>query len=230
MPSLVGGPLPRLFIFDWDGTLMDSERQIVACMQAAAMDVGVVVPAYEEVRSIIGLGLPEALRRLFPGHDPVLREEVRRAYARHFVAEAGGRSELFPGAQELLADLRRRGFLLAVATGKSRLGLDRVLDGVGMTNVFDATRCADETASKPDPRMLIEILTALTVFPTEAVMIGDTTFDLEMAARAGVRSIGLAHGAHDTSALEAHGPLGILPDLPALAVCLAGLQAGGRGG
>jgi phosphoglycolate phosphatase len=221
--SLAGGPAPRLFIFDWDGTLMDSERQIVACMQAAAMDTGVVVPPYDDVRAIIGLGLPEALERLFPDHDRALREEVRRAYARHFVAEAGGRSALFPGARELLGDLKRRGFLLAVATGKSRLGLDRVLGQTGMTAIFDATRCADETASKPDPRMLVEILAALAVFPDEAVMIGDTTFDLEMAARAQVRSIGLAHGAHEAGVLRGHGPLDILPDLPALAAFLAAL-------
>ena len=223
MARLGGGPVPRLFIFDWDGTLMDSERQIVHCMQMAAADLGLVVPTYARVRSIIGLGMPEALLRLFPDHEAGEREEIRKAYARHFIAEAGGQSDLFPGARDLLSDLRARGFLLAVATGKNRPGLDRALAQTGLANYFDATRCADETASKPDPRMLHEILVSLLVFPGEAVMIGDTTFDLEMASRAGVRSIGLAHGAHETSALEAHRPLDILPDLPALASYLASL-------
>lgn len=216
-------PEARLFIFDWDGTLMDSERQIVHCMQRAAADLGLVVPETAAVRSIIGLGLPEALLRLFPFYDRPLRERIRQAYARHFVAEAGGRSELFPGAMELLEDLRAQGHLLAVATGKSRLGLDRVLEQTGLMHFFDTSRCADETASKPDPLMLNEILVALSVFPGEAVMIGDTTFDLEMAARANVRSVGITHGVHAATELERHRPLAIVSDLGALASCLASL-------
>lgn len=223
MPAKRSGPKPRLFVFDWDGTLMDSERQIVHCMQVAAHDVGLVVPTSDEVRVIIGLGLPEAILKLFPLHDRETRERIRQAYARHFVAEAGGRSELFPGARELLEGLRERGYLLAVATGKSRLGLDRVLTQVGMINFFDTTRCADETASKPDPRMLHEILVSLSVFPAEAVMIGDTSFDLEMAARAKMPSVGIAHGVHTTAVLEKHRPLSIVPDLHALAQYLASL-------
>jgi phosphoglycolate phosphatase len=139
------------------------------------------------------------------------------------VSEAGGRSELFPGARELLDDLRAQGHLLAVATGKSRLGLDRVLEQVGLINFFDTTRCADETASKPDPLMLNEILVSLSVFPGEAVMIGDTSFDLEMAQRINMRSVGLAHGVHDSAVLERYKPLAIVPDLHALAQCLASL-------
>ncbi len=216
-------PEARLFIFDWDGTLMDSERQIVHCMQQAAADLGLVIPETGAVRSIIGLGLPEALLRLFPFYDRPLRERIRQAYARHFVAEAGGRSELFPGALELLEDLRAQGHLLAVATGKSRLGLDRVLEQTGLMHFFDTSRCADETASKPDPLMLNEILVALSVFPGEAVMIGDTTFDLEMAARANVRSVGITHGVHAATELERYRPLAIVPDLDALASCLASL-------
>lgn len=216
-------PKPKLFVFDWDGTLMDSERQIVICMQQAAGDLGLVVPSDGEVRVIIGLGLPEAILRLFPHHDRATRELIRRAYAKHFVAEAGGRSELFPGARELLDDLRAQGYLLAIATGKSRLGLDRVLGQTDLINFFDTTRCADETASKPDPLMLQQILTALTVFPGEAVMIGDTSFDLEMASRAGVRSVGISHGVHAMDELEKHRPVAIVPDLHALARCLASL-------
>lgn len=214
---------PRLVIFDWDGTLMDSERQIVHCMQMAANDLKLVVPTYEAVRGIIGLGLPEALERLFPHYDLRLREAIRQAYARHFVAEAGGQSELFPGALALLEELRARGCLLAVATGKSRLGLNRVFAKTGLTYYFDASRCADETASKPDPRMLHEILTELSVFAEESIMIGDTTFDLEMAECIGMPRIGVAHGVHDTRQLEAHAPLAIVNDLFDLAACLRSL-------
>lgn len=215
--------MPRLVIFDWDGTLMDSERQIVHCMRLAAAELDVVVPAHEAVRRIIGLGLPEAIEALFPGLPGELREAIRQAYARHFVAGAGGESGLFPHARELLDGLRTRGHLLAVATGKSRLGLDRVLLQAGLQRFFDASRCADETASKPDSRMLLELLAQLEVPPDEALMVGDTTFDLEMAARAGVRSIGVSHGAHDEDALAAHAPIVIVPDLVTLAPCLASL-------
>ncbi|MES2918463.1 MAG: HAD-IA family hydrolase [Pseudomonadota bacterium] len=211
----------RLFIFDWDGTLMDSERQIVHCMQAAADDLKVVMPAYEAVRGIIGLGLPEAIQQLFPDQDAGSREAIRQAYALHFLGGTGGGSQLFPHARELLADLRGAGHHLAIATGKSRLGLDRVLAVTALDDCFHITRCADETASKPDPRMLREILVALDRPPREALMIGDTTFDLEMAARAGVPSVGLAHGVHAPADLERHGPLAIVPDLHALAEFLA---------
>lgn len=212
----------RLFIFDWDGTLMDSERQIVRCMQAAAADdLKVVVPEYEAVRGIIGLGLPEAILRLFPDQEAEPREAIRQAYARHFLGGTGGASELFPHARELLAELRGAGHLLAVATGKTRIGLDRVLGETGLADTFHATRCADETASKPDPLMLRELLVLLEWSPGEALMIGDTTFDLEMAVRAGVPGLGLAHGVHAAEALALHGPVAILPDLRALADWIA---------
>lgn len=216
-------PTPDLVIFDWDGTLMDSECQIVQCMQAAAADLELVVPPDRDVRRIIGLGLPEAIALLFPGASAATRDHVRRAYAGHFLSGAGGRSELFEGARELLLDLRREGRVLAIATGKSRLGLDRVLQDAGLVGWFHLTRCADETASKPDPRMLHEILDEAGMTATQAVLIGDTTFDLEMAARAKVRSIGVGHGAHEVEVLWRHGPLAVVPDLSALAACLASL-------
>lgn len=215
--------MAKLIIFDWDGTLMDSERQIVHCMQMAAHDLELVVPTYESVRHIIGLGLPEAIERLFPRHDADTRELIRQGYARNFVAESAGTSELFPGALELLHELRDRGMLLAVATGKSRIGLDRVLIKTGLTTAFDLTRTADETVSKPDPRMLYEILAETRLRPKDAVMIGDTTFDLEMARRAGMPRIGIAHGVHETKALRQHAPLAIVDDLFALAVHLRSL-------
>lgn len=216
-------PSPRLFIFDWDGTLMDSERQIVHCMQAAADDLRLVVPEYAAVRDIIGLGLPEAIQRLFPAQDGGEREAIRQAYARHFLGGTGGGSELFPHARELLGELQGAGHLLAIATGKSRLGLDRVLGMTGLEEVFHLTRCADETASKPDPLMLREILAELGQPVETALMIGDTTYDLEMAARAGMRSVGLAHGVHAVEALARHDPVAIVADLPELAGLLVRL-------
>lgn len=215
--------MARLIIFDWDGTLMDSERQIVHCMQVAAHELELVVPTYEAVRRIIGLGLPEAIECLFPVHDAELREAIRQGYARHFIAGSAGDSNLFPGAIELLEELRARELVLAVATGKSRVGLDRVLEKTGLASFFDLTRTADETASKPDPKMLHEILEEARMRPEEAVMIGDTTFDLEMAVRAGVPRIGVAHGVHETTALQAHAPLAIVDDLFALAAQLRSL-------
>lgn len=215
--------MAKLVIFDWDGTLMDSERQIVHCMQMAAHDLELVVPTYESVRHIIGLGLPEAIERLFPRLDVEIRERIRQGYAHHFVAGSAGSSDLFPGALELLGELRGRGFLLAVATGKSRIGLDRVLLKTGLTNMFDLTRTADETRSKPDPRMLHEILAETRLRPKDAIMIGDTTFDLEMAQKAGMPRIGIAHGVHETKALRAFRPEVIVDDLFALAEHLRSL-------
>jgi phosphoglycolate phosphatase len=213
----------KLVIFDWDGTLMDSERQIVHCMQMAAHDLELVVPTYESVRHIIGLGLPEAIERLFPRYDAEVRERIRQGYAHHFVAGSGGGSDLFPGVLELLNELRGKGLLLAVATGKSRVGLDRVLQKTGLTTMFDLTRTADETRSKPDPRMLYELLAQTRLRPKDAIMIGDTTFDLEMAKNAGMPRIGIAHGVHETGALRAFRPEVIVEDLFALADYLRSL-------
>jgi phosphoglycolate phosphatase len=214
---------PRLFIFDWDGTLMDSEHQIVHCMTAAITEAGLVAPGRGAIRGIIGLGLPEAIACLLPEHPGNIRERVRQSYARHFIAGAGGQSRLFPGARELLEGLHSRGYLLAIATGKSRAGLERVLDQTDLRSHFHISRCADETASKPDPRMLHEIVDELGIGPEHAIMIGDTTFDLEMASRANIRSIGIGHGVHDVAALERHGPLTVVPDLSVLAPYLASL-------
>lgn len=196
---------PRLFIFDWDGTLIDSVARIVGCLGSAAREVGLGVRSESAYGEVIGLGLPEAIRRLYPEVSEALAGIYRDRYAAHFIAADTEPSGFFPGALEALHVLRSRGHLLAVATGKSRRGLDRVLGRHGLEGFFDATRCADETASKPDPLMLSEIFAELDTDPSDSLVIGDTEFDMEMAARAGARRIGVSYGVHSPDRLARHG-------------------------
>ena len=199
----------RLFVFDWDGTLMDSVGRIVSCLRQAAAEQGLDDLGDARFGDVIGLGLPQAIAQLYPQ-----LEQFRDTYAARFVAADAAPSQLFPGALELIHALRERGHWVAVATGKSRRGLDRVLGELGLADCFHATRCADETASKPDPRMLHEIVAELGAEPGRAVMIGDTEYDLEMAARARIRSIGVSHGVHSRERLARHAPARIVDALP----------------
>ncbi|PTQ90385.1 HAD family hydrolase [Agitococcus lubricus] len=203
----------KLAIFDWDGTLMDSVAHIVDSMQQAAYAVGEPVPASAEVRHIIGLGLPEAIAQLFPHAKPHTHEAIRQQYAQHFLAHSASRSQLFAGAEALLAQLRQQGYLLAIATGKSRLGLNRVLAQTGIGHYFVATRCADETASKPDPQMLKELLAYTGVSVDQAVMIGDTSYDLGMAQTLSMPRIGVSYGVHGVEVLQTYQPLAIVDSL-----------------
>ncbi|HAB06458.1 MAG TPA: HAD family hydrolase, partial [Alcanivorax sp.] len=175
----------QLVIFDWDGTVMDSTGRIIACMHQAGADLCLPVLEDDAVREIIGLGLPEALRTLYPGIGDRDLERMRERYAVHFVAAEASPSRLHPGARETLAALRAAGLRLAVATGKSRKGLDRVWASSGLGDSFDASRCADETHSKPHPAMVTELLTELGVAPERALVVGDTSFDLQMARDSG---------------------------------------------
>ena len=191
-----------LVIFDWDGTLFDSTALITRCIQAACVDLGVVMPTDEQASYVIGMGLVEALQHAAPG---LLREryaELGARYRHHYVAR---QHELmfFDGTLAMLEALKARGHLLAVATGKSRRGLDDALNTSALRGLFDATRTADETASKPDPRMLFELMNDLVVAPERTLMIGDTTHDLQLALNAGVASVGVSYGAHDHGAFEA---------------------------
>lgn len=213
----------ELVIFDWDGTLMDSVAQIVRSVKAAAHDLQVPEPSDAAARDIIGLGLPEAMRVLFPQVPEADRLALRQRYAHHFVAGTGGRSQPFAGAEALLESLRGQGRTLAVATGKTRIGLDRVLGDTGWSPYFAATRCADETASKPDPLMLRELLQELGVPVNRAVMIGDTTYDLAMAEAIGMASIGVTYGVHAPERLLVHRPLALCDSVDALAARLASL-------
>jgi len=206
----------QLVIFDWDGTVMDSTGRIIACMHQAGADLCLPVLEDDAVREIIGLGLPEALRTLYPGIGDRDLERMRERYAVHFVAAEASPSRLYPGARETLATLRAAGLRLAVATGKSRKGLDRVWAGSGLGDSFDASRCADETHSKPHPAMVTELLTELGVAPERALVVGDTSFDLPMARDAGVDRVAVSYGAHPVDRLMNFHPLAVIDALPQL--------------
>lgn len=218
----------ELVVFDWDGTLMDSQSRIVACIQAAFREAGQVPPSRESASDIIGLGLDEAMARLWPGSDPAQRAAVAAHYRRHFLVTNQTPSELFSGARELLEQLSAEGYLLAVATGKSRVGLDRALVETGLGGLFQATRCADETFSKPHPQMLLELMDELGVEARRTLMVGDTEYDLQMAANARAQALAVCHGVHPPERLLACGPLACLESLAEIAEWLAG--RGGRDG
>jgi phosphoglycolate phosphatase len=200
----------RLLIFDWDGTLMDSAAKIVRCFARAAADCGLRQPTAGEGARVIGLGLREAVAALFPEATPALCEAIGARYREYFLDLDDTPMPLFPGVRDALPELHARGFLLAVATGKSRRGLDRVFAETGIGPLFVASRCADETRSKPDPRMLHEILDATGVPAADALMIGDTTYDLAMASAAGMDRIAATYGAHPVAELLPHAPLACL--------------------
>lgn len=208
-----------LLVFDWDGTLMDSEYRIVACLQAAIAELGLPPRSAAETRHIIGLGLVEACAALYPQHPPVAHAALAEAYKRQFLQHSRVEMRLFDGAAEVVGQLAAAGYRLAVATGKSRAGLARAFAETGLAPLFEASRCADETASKPDPLMLHELLDELDVAPARAVMIGDTAFDLAMAQAAGVPGIAATYGVHGREHLAAHAPLAWLDaitELPAV--------------
>lgn len=205
-----------MIIFDWDGTLCDSAAHIVAAVQVASREMGLPVPSDEAAADIIGLGLAEAMARLFPEVPELRREALIKAYSKHYVANEVDTPDLFPGALETLHALRDRGMELGVATGKSRRGLDRILAKLDMAGFFHATRCADETRSKPHPQMIHEIIVERDLDPGVVVMVGDTEYDLEMATNAGVASVGVSYGVHSVERLAAHGPVAIIDSLPQL--------------
>lgn len=207
---------PRRFdvlIFDWDGTLFDSIDWIVDCLQQAASDSSIPAPPYEAAKAVIGLGLREALQVLFPEEAPHQLETLMNCYRQRYLAKEIDASDLFEGVTEMLYQLREREFLLAIATGKARLGLDRALRATGISHLFSATRCADESASKPHPAMLQQIIASLGGSGDRAVMIGDTTHDLQMAKNAEIAGIAVAGGAHSWDALAAMRPIACLSDI-----------------
>lgn len=196
-----------LLIFDWDGTLFDSIDWIVECLQAAAHATGLRELSAREAKSVIGLSLQSALETLYPGENPEMASLLVANYREIYHTRPLSSLGLYEGVHELLGTLRESGYRLAVATGKARSGLDAALDETGTRGYFESTRCADETASKPDPRMLHEILEELNVTVDRAVMIGDSLHDLRMAQRAGMRSVGISQGANDHEELMALSPV-----------------------
>ncbi len=197
-----------LIAFDWDGTLFDSTSIIVRCIQAAVRDVGGTVPTDDAAAYVIGMALTPALAHAAPDVPPEKYPELGNRYRYHYLRHQDDIS-LFEGVLPLLADLRARGHLLAVATGKSRRGLDEALHSAALRGMFDGSRTADETAGKPHPLMLQELMAEFGVPAQRTLMIGDTTHDLQMALSAGCASVGVAYGAHTTEGFAALQPLAV---------------------
>ncbi len=214
----------NLLVFDWDGTLMDSEASIVVCMQAAIGDLGCESRNADSIKNIIGLGLREAVDVLYPGSDDVFLKAMVERYRYHFLGGSEHHSELFPGAEQTVRELSEAGYLLAVATGKGRKGLDMVLEKTGLGQYFHTTRCADETFSKPHPQMLEEVMDELGAEPGETLMIGDTEYDLQMAINARTHSLAVSYGVHEKARLLQHGPLHCLDAISELNGWLAEQQ------
>jgi phosphoglycolate phosphatase len=204
----------RLIVFDWDGTLIDSAGTIVQCIQDAARDMAIPVPERERASHVIGLGLHDSLRHAVPGLPEERYAEFAAHYRRHFLARQDSML-LFDGISELLQSLKRER-TLAIATGKSRRGLDRSLAVDGLGELFAASRCADETHPKPHPAMLLELMEELDVKKAATLMVGDTSHDLEMARAAGVDAVAVAYGAHPEEGLRACGPAGCVSSVPEL--------------
>ncbi len=198
-----------LIAFDWDGTLFDSTALIVKCIQAAVRDVGGTVPSDQDAAYVIGLGLMQALAHAAPDVPRERYAQLGERYQHHYVREQN-RISFFEGVLPMLESLRERGHLLAVATGKSRRGLDEALHSVELQGRFDGSRTADETAGKPHPLMLRELMAEFGTSPERTLMIGDTTHDLQMALNAGCASLGVSYGAHEPQAFAALQPRAVL--------------------
>lgn len=195
-----------LLVFDWDGTLVDSVAYIAQSMRTAAAEQDLPIPTVDAVREIVGLGLTEAVQRLFPQLGEAANKALSVHYSTVFKRDQDQPCRLFDGVRRSLEELRDAGFQLAVATGKSRKGLRRAMQELQMGDLFVSSRCADETRSKPDPLMLLELLEELAVAPARVLMVGDTLYDLNMATNAGVKSIAVDYGAHPRARLLAAAP------------------------
>lgn len=205
-----------LIAFDWDGTLFDSTKIIIRCIQAAVKDVGGTVPSDKDAGYVIGLGLMQALAHAAPDVPPEKYPALGERYRHHYQSH-GDDLSLFDGVLPMLDALKAKGHLLVVATGKSRRGLDAALQSVELRGVFDGSRTADETAGKPHPLMLNELMREFDVPAARLLMVGDTTHDLQMAVNAGCPSVGVSYGAHEPDAFVALRPLHVAHSLDALA-------------
>ncbi len=196
----------KLAIFDWDGTLVDSAAKIVECFDAASREVELSAVPVQSLRRVIGLSLDVAIDALWPEADPLQRVELMERYRVHFLKCDRTAMPLFPGVASYLPALHAEGCALAVSTGKSRRGLQQSLLETGLADLFSATRCADEAPSKPHPRMILDILGETGIDADDAIMIGDTVFDLQMAKQAEVKALAVTYGAHDAGDLQACAP------------------------
>ena len=204
-----------VIVFDWDGTLIDSTTVIASAIRRAAADLDLPDPGPDRAARVIGLGLAQALSIAVPQLPPQRAAEFAARYRAHYLA-GEPHLQLFPHARELLTQLRSRGARLAIATGKTRSGLARALDSLGLAGQFDASRCADETAPKPQPDMLLELARMLGTEPARMMMVGDTTHDLRMAEAAGAAAVAVTHGAHPASVLRQERALAVLDSLQEL--------------
>ncbi|MHB9117000.1 MAG: HAD-IIIA family hydrolase [Burkholderiales bacterium] len=210
-----------LLVFDWDGTLMDSASVIVLSIQAACRDLHLPVPSDAAASHVIGLGLPEAIAALLPDLAPSEYARFTESYRHHFLGE-NREIPLFDGVADAIKSLREVGYLLAVATGKGRRGLDHALQYSGLGGFFHASRCADECFSKPHPQMLLELMEELGVPAKQTLMIGDTSHDLQMANNAGVAALAAGYGAHPVENLAVHSPLACFDNFSDLHCWLVG--------
>ncbi len=208
-----------LIVFDWDGTLMDSTALIAECLQHAAAEMRLPVPDTQGAKSIIGLGIADSTRRLFPQLDQAGHIEFARIYRRLYVPR-DHEAPLYPGVRELLASLQAPERFLAVATGKPRAGLERAFAHTGLKPMFNYTRCADEGFPKPHPDMLQKLMDFASVAPERTLMIGDTTHDLDLARNAGVEALAVSHGAHPRDELARRECLEIVDSIKALSAWL----------
>ena len=196
-----------LIIFDWDGTLVDSIDWIVHCIQNAAINHNCPVPAAQAAKDIIGLSIENAIKTLFPTIDSETQQKLVNDYSQTFFSKQISRDDLFPGVYEMLQRFKQDGYRLAVATGKKSSGLAQAIEGTGVADLFCTTRCSDQTASKPHPLMIDEIVAELGVSKQRTLMVGDSIHDLQMALNAQVASIGVSCGAHAESVLQQYQPL-----------------------
>jgi len=196
-----------LIVFDWDGTLVDSVDWIVQCLTKAAVDHGCIAPNEQDVKDIIGLSIHKALDKLFPDLDVEIRPKLIASYSEVFFSRQISKQDMFVGVDEMLIQLKQSGYQLAVATGKSRHGLNKAMQGTGLEDFFHVTKCADETASKPNPDMLDEIIKEMGVAKERVLMIGDSTHDMQMAINAGVSSVAVLCGANSDQQLQQYKPL-----------------------
>lgn len=196
-----------LLVFDWDGTLIDSIEQITTSLQVAGHKICGETVSEEAARGVIGLGLQEAVERLHPGKPIAITEKIADAYRHHYLNENKVPARLFDGVTDMLDELQDKGFTLAIATGKSRIGLDHSFTEHKVAHYFSTTRCAGENQSKPHPEMLLGILDDTHTQAERALMIGDSEHDLMMAKNANVDAVAVTHGAHSTDRLMAHKPL-----------------------